>query len=307
MEKALQLVDLAESAGADAVKFQVFNTDKLISMEAPDWKDRFREKELSYEQFAEINDYCASKGITFLATAHDYESLEFLQELDLPAYKIGSGEIGNWSFIRKVLSLGKPVIFSTGMYSIEDIDQAMKVAEECANPDVVAMSCTTMYPCPPEMVKLQAINVIRERYGIVSGYSDHTSGFHFPVCAVALGAAVIEKHITLDYDVPNAQDWKVSCGAHDLPLMVSQIREIEKGLAAGGVEPSKDELGNLKWARKSIVASRDIDAGALVEDGDVTTKRPGTGLQPYELKNVIGRTAKVAIKSDTLIKMEDLI
>lgn len=305
VEKAKDLVDLAVNANVDAVKFQVFKTGELICAESEEWIGRLSSKELPYEAFVDISRYCKEKGITFFATAHDEASLDFLDELDVPVYKIGSGEVDNWPFIKKVAGKGKPVILSTGMYTWEQIEKAVEIFDEANNPDLAILHCVTSYPTDPDLVNLRAINTIL-RLGVIAGYSDHTRGFHFPLAATALGAAIIEKHITLDFDVPNAQDWKVSCGSDDLHLMVDQIREIEVGLGHGEKEPCHAEKKSLAWARKSLVAACDIAAGQAITRDILVSKRPGSGISPADTEKVTGKKLVVDIRKDTVITWEHL-
>lgn len=306
IRKAFALVDLAVEAGADAVKFQIFKTDELIAGASQEWKERLRPKELPFEAFLEIQNYCNEKGILFFATAHEEESFEFLETLDVPAYKIGSGEVSNWPFIQKIAAKIKPVILSTGMYTLEDIAEALDAMAQTGNKDIAVLHCVTQYPTPPSNCNLKAIDTIRESFNVITGYSDHTEGFHIPLAAVARGAQIIEKHITLDYNVPNAQDWKVSCGTEDLPLMVRQIRDIEFSLGGGHKSPGADEAKSLDWARKSLVAAVDIPAGQRITATMVRAKRPGSGISPAEQHVVVGKTARTFIKSDTIITLEHL-
>lgn len=303
-KKALKLVDLASSAGADAVKFQIFETNSLISKESPEWRERLVTKELPQSAFVEIQQYCQERGIIFLATAHDDNSLVFLESLNVPAYKIGSGEVANWPFLQKVASLRKPIIFSTGMYKMDDIRQAVTAMLATDNRDLAALHCVTSYPTPAEEVNLRAIQTISREFDMITGYSDHTRGFHFPLAAVALGARIIEKHITLDFDVPNSQDWKVSCGPDDLHLMVEQIREIETGLGTGEKNISASERASIAWARKSIVASRDLRKGETVSLEAIAAKRPGTGIPPSDIEKIVGRVLKKDISRDSLLQWE---
>jgi N,N'-diacetyllegionaminate synthase len=306
LEKAKALVDLAVSAQADAIKFQIFRTNELISSESKDWQDRLRSRELPYESFRQIKRYCEGKNIIFFATAHDEPSLEYLNSLDVPVYKIGSGEVANWPFLKKVASMGKPVILSTGMYKMEEIGDALSIFEKAGNLDVAVLHCVTLYPTPPLEVNLRAMETIRKNFDVMVGYSDHTQGFHFPLAAAALGARIIEKHITLEFNVPNAQDWKVSCGPDDLSLMVQQIRDIESGMGTGMKAPGEAERQSLTWARKSLVASRDIATGEVIEMSMVCAKRPGSGISPAFMNEVIGKRAKVNIKKDSVIQREQL-
>lgn len=306
LDKAKRLVDLAVDAKADAVKFQIFKTDAMISKESEEWRNRMRTRELPFEAFREIQAYCNEKKIIFFATAHDEPSLEFLDSLDVPAYKIGSGEVSNWSFLEKAASKKKPVILSTGMYTLEDIGKALKVIEKTGNSDIAVLHCVTSYPTPPSEVNLRAMDTIRDTYGVIVGYSDHTKGFHFPLAAAALGASIIEKHITLDFNVPDAQDWKVSCGPEDFPVMVQQIRDIEAGLGSGIKIPAESERPSINWARKSLVAIEDILEGEIIDLKKIGAKRPGFGIMPSDIDKVIGKRANKKIKKDTLIKWEHL-
>jgi N,N'-diacetyllegionaminate synthase len=304
--KALKLVDMASDAGADAIKFQIFRTEDLISTESMEWRNRLKTKELPCESFKEIQAYCKSRNIIFFATAHDEGSLEFLDTLDVPVYKIGSGEVENWPFVKEIASRKKPIILSTGMYRLEEVSHALSIMAEAGNRDVIVLHCVTLYPSPPHLVNLKAMDTIRKAFHVLVGYSDHTQGFHFPLAAVARGACMVEKHITLDFNVPDAQDWKVSCGPADFPVMVKQIRQIEEGLGSGIKMPSEDELSSLNWARKSLVAKEDISKGTVIGENLLCTKRPGSGIPPSDMEKVIGKKARVKIGKDELIKWEHL-
>jgi N,N'-diacetyllegionaminate synthase len=304
-EKAYRLVDLAAGAGADAVKFQVFDVDALISQELPEWRERLSSRQLPYEAFRRIQEYSRNRGITFFATAHDQPSLDFLTTLDVPLYKVGSGEVGNWPFLKRVAALGKPLIFSTGMFQRSQIGDALNAVRETGNPNVAVLHCVTRYPTPPEEVSLGNMKWIRDEHRVVTGYSDHTKGFHIPLAAVALGAQIIEKHITLDYDIPNAQDWKVSCGPDDLGLFIQQLRDIEASLMQRSA-PTVGEAESLVWASKSLVPVMDIPAGTVLQAAHLTSKRPGTGITPSLIEEVIGKTTRVGIIKDQVIQWEQL-
>ncbi len=306
VSKAYKLIELATEAHVDAVKFQIYRTDNLVSASSGEWKDRLRSKELDYKIFVELKKYCETKNVLFFATAHDEESLDFLTTLDVPVFKIGSGELRNIPFITKIAKLNRPVFLSTGMYNLDDISLVLKIFEDAQNPNICVLHCITAYPTPPEDVNLKAINTIAKHFQVMSGYSDHTEGFHFSLAAVALGAKVIEKHITLDFDVPNAQDWKVSCGVHNLSEMVMQIRDIEKGLGDGQKKVAVSEEQSILWARKSIVAARGIATGETITEQMLAYKRPGTGIAPNEIYNVVGKKAKKPIRSDLLIQWSSL-
>ena len=302
LEKAFKLVDLAVKAGVDAVKFQIFKTDELISSESIEWRDRLRSKELPFEAFSQIKDYCESKNIMFFATAHDEYSLQFLDLLDPPMYKIGSGELQNWNFIKNIALRQKPVIVSTGMYNLADIQQLVNIFKDANNPSLMLLHCVTAYPTRPDDVNLMAIAWMHDTFGVITGYSDHTRGIHFPLAAVALGAKIIEKHIALDFNVPNAQEWKVACNQRSLTQLVRQIRDIEAGIGKGQKKAQISESENVKWARKSIISKTSILPGQLITSSMLQFKRPGTGIPPSEVEQVVGRRAKSQIDPGTVIR-----
>ncbi len=306
LEKALRLVDMASEAGADAVKFQIFDTDALIGREAVAWRERLSSRCLPYQDFVSIRDYCAGKGITFFATAHDEPSLEFLDELEVPVYKIGSGEVDNWPFISQVAKRGKPVILSTGMYTFEKIAKALDVIFEAGNREVAVLHCVTNYPSPPDEINLRVMDAIREAFDMVTGYSDHTAGIHISLAAIARGAQVLEKHISLDFNVPDAQDWKVSCGPEGLSDLIGQARDIEASLGSGERVPNPAELESVLWARKSLVTKKAMKAGDELTLDVLAFKRPGTGIPPSDAEKVVHRRINVDLESDTVIQWEHL-
>lgn len=305
-EKAYRLVDLAAEAYADAVKFQVFDVEAMISSDSPEWRERLASRQLPYDAFARIQKYCTQKGITFFATAHDEPSLDFLETLNVPVYKIGSGEVGNWSFVERAARRGQPIILSTGMYRQEQIGEALHAIAKTGNKNVAILHCVTDYPADPHDIALGNIALIRDRFGVVTGYSDHTAGYHLPLAAVALGARVIEKHITLDYNVPNAQDWKVSCGPDNLKAFVSQVRDVEAAISTRTDGPTGNEMRSLLWASKSLVTRREIAKGQVVQEEDLCAKRPGSGIPPSRIGEVLGRVAKRTLVRDLVIRGEDL-
>jgi len=305
-EKAFRLVDLAADAGADAVKFQVFNIDAMISRSLQVWRNRLGKRCLPNESFARIQAYCRTRGITFFATAHDEPSLEFLISLDVPVFKIGSGEVGNWAFYHRIAQVGRPVFFSVGMFEQDQIAHALSVFRSTNNRQVAILHCITDYPTPPTDVALGNIYHLRKTYEMVVGYSDHTMGYHIPLAAVALGARVIEKHITIDYNVPDAQDWKVSCGPDDLAKFVHELRDIEGALGMRLEGPTEDERNNMKWAVKRLVAAHDLTANRKLAISDLKIKRAARGIGPERLDDVIGRRLVGFKHSDEPINPEDL-
>jgi len=306
LDKALKLVEVAARAGADAVKFQVFQTAELISSVAPEWVERMRPKELPIEAFREIMDYCRQKGIIFFATAHDPESLEKLAELDPPAYKIGSGELQNFDYFRGVASLKKPVIFSTGMFSEKDILDTIRVFAEAGCSEVILLHCVTGYPVPVEWMNLKAIQTLKSIFPGPVGYSDHSVTYDIAASSVLLGANLVERHITLEKDMPDAQDWKVACNPEELVQFVAMTRRLEAARGDGVLRVSEVEMKSMSWARKSIVAAQDILPEDLITAENIRFKRPGTGISPAEIDKVVGKKAKVKIKADSLIEWEQL-
>lgn len=307
MEKAWRLIDLAVSACADVFKTQHFRTDCLVGPESPEWRERLRSKELPDEAIRAMRDRCKERGIPFLCTAHDEMALEFLaRELDVPAFKIGSGEVENWPFLAKIARFGKPVVLSTGMYTLDQIREAIHVLHDNGCNALAILHCVTSYPTDPAQVNLKVMDQIREFFSGPVGYSDHTQGTAIPLAAVALGADIIEKHITLDKDVPNAQDWKVACDPSSLARFITEVREIEA--ARGGYTKilGEAEQCSLLWARKSLTIEKDIPAGSILERSMLIAQRPGTGISPSMLDKVIGRKTKERLVAGSFLCLEHL-
>jgi len=303
IDKAFALIDLATDAGADAFKTQHFKTDLLVGPSAPDWRERLRSKELPDEAILRMRDYCEKRGITFLCTPHDEAALAFLEEeVGVPGYKIGSGEVENWPYLARIAALGKPVLLSTGMYKLDQIDEAAKAMADAGCSELAVLHCITSYPADPSVINLAVMAQIREFHPGPVGYSDHTEGTAVPLAAVALGANIIEKHITIDRNVPNAQDWKVSCDPSNLAQFIADIREIES--ARGGMPKIVDgaEHAAILWARKSLTAVREIAAGTEIKKEDIVAQRPGSGLPPSRISDLIGRRAHTDIPVGTPIE-----
>ncbi len=304
LKKAYQLVDLACEAKADAVKFQIFDVDHLISDDLLEWKERLGPRQLPYKDFEKIKNYCKSKNIIFFATAHDSPSLEFLINLNVPIYKIGSGELGNWQFIRKIASLQKPVILSTGMYKDSEIKLAVDQFNLEKNSKLAILHCVTNYPASPSEIYIKQMHAINKKFNCITGYSDHTEGYHIPLAAVALGSKIIEKHITLDYNIPNAQDWKVSCGPENFHTFVKQVRDVEEILKQKEIEINKSELKSKHWATKSIVAGRNIKKGEFLSDEMISFMRPGNGIPPDKTETLLGKKVLINIPKNKMLKYE---
>lgn len=306
LDAACALVDMAVRAGADAVKFQVFRTDRLISAESPEWRARLRPKELPYSAFEEIKRYCDGRGILFLATAHEEESADFIETLGVPAYKIGSGEVENLPFYRHMAKKGKPLIVSTGLHELDAVGEIVEICKEAGNEDLILLHCNTAYPTPPGESQLLAMRVLSERFHVPVGYSDHTIGINVTLAAAALGAQIIEKHICLDKSVSDSQDCRVACDETDLVSLVRGIREIEAAVGDGRKAISPSARASIGWARKSLVLKGNMKAGSVVKPDDLIAKRPGGGISPREIQRVLGKRLRANVRKDRLLRWEDL-
>jgi len=317
LDMARRLIDAAAAAGADAVKFQTFRTENLACREAPkacyqeSTTDRaesqfamLKRLELSPGDHRDLMQYCRTSNIAFLSSPFDLDSIDLLDELGLDLLKIPSGEITNLPFLKKIGALNKKLILSTGMSTMEEIAAALKVLIDAgANREqIIVLHANTEYPTPFADVNLRAMTAIRQRLGVAVGYSDHTPGIEIPIAAVALGAEVIEKHFTLDRNLPGP-DHKASLEPQELKAMIVAIRHIESALGDGVKRPSPSEAKNMAIARKSIVASKDIKQGEPFTCENIAVKRPGTGISPMKWDLVLGRTAPRSFKADDLIEL----
>ncbi len=313
IELAKKLIDAAAEAGADAVKFQTFVPENLVSRyaEKADYQkettdkaesqlEMLRKVMLKKEWHQVLIDYAEAKGIQFISTPFDLESIDFLATLDLPLYKIPSGEITNLPYLEKIGKLGKPAILSTGMSNMDEVRTAVGILKENGCPKVSVLHCNTQYPTPFEDVNLRAMTSLREELKLEVGYSDHTLGIEVPIAAVAMGATIIEKHFTLDKTM-EGPDHKASLEPNELIAMVRSIRNIEKAIGTGDKRVTESEQGNKDIVRKSIVAKRDIKKGEVLTTDNITVKRPGTGISPMRWYEVIGKTAVHDFKEDELI------
>ncbi len=299
--KAMALVDLAAEAGVDVFKTQAFSTAALVSGAAPEWRERLRTKEVGFDFIAQMKERCDAHGLIFLCTAHDETVLPWLDELEVPAFKVGSGERSNLPFLKAIAARGKPVILSTGMYASADVRETLSLFSSAGCRELALLHCVTSYPTPCDQVNLRAMDALRRMFTGPVGYSDHTKGHHIPLAAVALGAAIVEKHITLDFDVPNAQDWKVSAGPDDLADFVRTLRETEAALGQPDKSIQPCEQPALQWALKSLVAARDLEAGTLLTAVDLLAKRPGGGIAPSRIEEVLGRRLRRPIVVDQAV------
>lgn len=312
-ENALKLVDKAVEAGADCVKFQTFITENVISKfaEKAEYQkentnaeetqfEMVKKLELSFDEFRKIKEYCDEKKILFLSTPFDLDSIDFLQSIDIPFWKIPSGEITNLPYLIKIAKTGKDVIMSTGMCQMEEIKEALEILKENGAGKVTLLHCNTEYPTPFCDVNLNAMKTIKEECHLEVGYSDHTIGIEVPIAAVAMGACVIEKHFTLDKNM-EGPDHKASLEPEELKEMVIGIRTIEKAMGNGKKCPSESEQKNIIIARKSIVANCDIKKGEILTEDKLYIKRPGNGISPMKWYEVIGKEAIKDFKKDELI------
>ena len=314
---ALKLVDVAKRAGADCVKFQTFVTEEIISKyaEMAEYQKKNTGKEesqfemvkrleLSFDEFRKIKEYCDRVGIQFLSTPFDLKSVDFLNELGVPFFKIPSGEITNYPYLIKIAHTGKPVVMSTGMCEPDEILAAINVLEKNGSGEITLLHCNTEYPSPLKDVNLYAMRTMKKMFGKKVGYSDHTKGIEVPVAAVALGACVIEKHFTLDKNMPGP-DHKASLEPDELGRMVKNIRNIEIALGDGVKRVSESERKNIAIARKSIVARRNIQEGEILTEENLAVKRPGTGINPMQWMEVLGTRAVRDFKEDELIEIRE--
>ena len=307
MKIARQLLDLAVDARADAFKLQVFDVDCLIANSMPEWQERLRPRNLTFEQVRTIGDWCLEAGMPMLLTAHDESRISWLERLNIPAVKVGSGERNNPTFLKQLARLGKPIILSTGMSKLSDVEEALAACAEGGCKELGLLHCVSAYPTPDLDVNLKAMDSLRTVFSGPVGYSDHTVDDLAILSAVARGAKIVEKHITILRDIPNAQDWRVSAGPENLGKLVADVRRVEVMLGLGEKLPSPSENEALKWALKSLVLARNLPAGHCLEASDLLAKRPGTGLQPSRLNEVVGRTLARPLSADQQIDFKDLI
>lgn len=312
---AKRLVDQAVRAGADAVKFQTFKAENLVCRNAKKAEyqmettnkeesqlEMLKKLELTRDMHEQLMDYCSQRHIMFLSTPFDLESLQFLMECNIELIKIPSGEITNYPYLKAVGETGKRVIISSGMSSLEEVKNAIKVLRDNGSKEITVLHCNTEYPTPYADVNLKAMLTMREELGVAVGYSDHTQGIEVPIAAAALGASVIEKHFTLDKDM-EGPDHKASLEPDELAEMVKAIRNIELALGDGRKEPSESEKKNIEIVRKSIVARCDIKEGEIFTERNLTTKRPGTGISPMHWNEVLNRRAKKNFYEDEVIEV----
>lgn len=315
IDLAMQLVDKAAEAGADCVKFQTFITENEMVKDAEkaeyqknstgDTENEFemvKKLELSFEEFRQIKAYCEQKNILFLSTPFDLDSIDFLESLDIFCWKIPSGEITNLPYLVKIAKTNRDIIMSTGMCELDEVRQAVRILKENGAGNITLLHCNTEYPTPYGDVNLLAMDTLHRELQLETGYSDHTLGIEVPIAAVARGAAVIEKHFTLNRNM-EGPDHKASLEPHELKQMIAGIRNIELALGCGEKAPSSSEKKNITVARKSIVAKKTIRKGERFTEDNLAVKRPGTGISPMRWNEIIGLYADKDYVEDEKISL----
>ena len=316
VETAKHMILFAKKAGADAIKFQTFNTERLVTHAAPkaeyqgtnDNKPQesqyamLKKLELDKNAYVTLKNMCECEDIDFMSTPFDIDSIELLEAIGVEKYKVPSGEITNFPYLVQLAQTHKPLILSTGMSTLGEISDAITVLNDHGAGEITLLHCTTEYPAPIEDVNLRAMETMRRKFGLKVGYSDHTQGIEIPVAAVAMGACVIEKHFTLDRNM-KGPDHKASLEPDELAAMVRAIRNVEKALGDGRKIPSKSEIKNIPIARKSIVAKMKIHRGETLMEENITTKRPGGGVSPMKWNDVLGTRAIRDFDEDELIEI----
>ena len=316
LSMAIELVDVAAHAGADAVKFQTFVAANAITADAQkaDYQklttdaeesqlQMVQRLELSFDNFRRIHSHCAQRNILFLSTPFDFESVDFLADLDLPAFKVSSGDLTTHPLLEHIAKKSKPVILSTGMADLSEVEEAITVLRQAGNVQIALLHCVTNYPAEPIDINLRAMKTMEQKFGVPVGFSDHTTGYEITLGAVALGAQIIEKHFTLSRELPGP-DHPASLEPDELDSMVRSIRRVEASLGNGEKKPARSEASNALVARRSLVAARYISAGTVMDSAHISLKRPGTGLPPKMLSQILGRTARVDVSEGTLLQME---
>lgn len=315
---ARQLVDVAVSAGADAVKFQTFNAAKLASKSAAkaayqsanDGRDEsqldmLRRLELAEEDLLEIAAYTRGKGLEFLSTPFDEDSAHLLDRMKVNAFKISSGDLTALGFLQTVAAMGLPMILSTGMGTLVETAEAVEAIRGAGDPPLAILHCVSSYPADPSEANLRAMDTLASAFGVPIGWSDHTKGSDVAVAAVARGARIVEKHFTLDTNLPGP-DHKASLTPEELKAYIASIRTVEAALGDGIKRPQPSEMDTIRAARRSLVTTRDFPAGHVIDQDDIAARRPGTGLAPKHADLVVGRRLNVAVANGHLLSWSDL-
>jgi N-acetylneuraminate synthase/N,N'-diacetyllegionaminate synthase len=319
LRMAKKLIDVAKNVGADAVKFQAFKAERIVTKYAEKASyqkettdpqksqyDMLKKLELEDEEIKELHTCANKRNIIFLSSAFDDESVDLLDSLDVPAFKVASGEVTNFPLLRHMAEKKRPIILSTGLSSLDEIKEALEVFEEKGLEDIVLLHCVTSYPAKAEEANLKVMDLLKRKFGFPVGFSDHTLGIAVPMAAVALGAVLIEKHFTMDKKLPGP-DHRVSLEPDEFKQMVMGIKDVEQALGDGVKQLTLQEQEIRKAARRSIVAKIRIRKGTVIREDMLDFKRPGIGLEPKNLRKVIGKEAKKDIEADELITFEKLL
>ena len=301
---ARRMIEAAAECGADAVKFQTFRAERVVRA-GTGQLEMLRRLELSQEAHRELRSYCEECGLLFISTPFDKESVDLLDSLDVPAYKIASGDVTNWPLLEYIAKKGKPVILSTGMCYLSEVDGAFRILRSAGCEDIALLHCVSTYPTEPGDVNLRAMQTMAAAFQVPVGFSDHTSGIVVSLAAVALGGCIIERHFTLDRELPGP-DQKLSLEPDQFARMVREIRIIEQALGTGQKVPTPSEMASRHSARRSLVAAREIPAGTLILEDMIDSRRPADGLPPSMQKWVVGRRTRVTISAGEYISWEQL-
>ena len=322
IDLAYKMIDAAADSGADFIKFQTFQTESLVSNNAPKAKyqientktggtqlEMLKKLELSTKEHFRLIDYCKSKGVVFLSSAFDLTSLAFLKKINLPFIKIPSGEITNYPYLKAVALMGKPVVLSTGMATMDEVKASINVliGNGLKRNMITVLHCNTEYPTPYKDVNLLAMQTLAEKLQVAVGYSDHTQGSEVAIASVALGAVLIEKHFTLDRNL-SGPDHKASMEPEDFKKMVLAIRNIEKAISGSGDKiPSSSEIKNIPIARKSVFLAKNLIEGTVLENQHLISLRPGTGISPMRWNDIIGKSINKTLNKGHQLNWDDLI
>lgn len=315
---AKELIDIAAAAGANAVKFQTYSTDKLVSAEAPkaEYQKRnadedesqaemLRRLELKRSDYEELVSRCLERGIVFLSTPFDEDAVDFLDALGTPAFKLGSGDLTNLPLLEHVAIKGKPAILSTGMSDLEEVREAVKMMQKFGCTSLILLQCVSNYPADAADVNLKAMSTMANEFSLPVGYSDHTEGIEVALAAAALGACVIEKHFTLSKTLPGP-DHRASLEPSELKAMIAGIRKVEAALGTGEKTRTASEENTAQVARRSLTAARDISAGTQLTRDMIAIQRPGTGLSPARISSVVGRRLRIDVKTGSQLSFDML-
>ena len=315
---AYKLIDAAKECGVDCIKFQTFKTENLVTKTAKkaDYQventknndsqfSMLKKLELSYEDFKSLKEYCDKIGIEFMSTPFDKDSVDLLEKLGVSKYKLSSGDITNKPLLEYIAQKNKPIILSTGMCTMDEVQEAVSWIEAAGNKQITLLHCTSNYPTPYCDVNMNAMLTLDKAFPYPTGYSDHTQGIIIPIMAVSMGATVIEKHFTLDKNM-EGPDHKASLDVNELKEMVKAIRDIESAKGSGEKKPAESELSTRDVARKSIIVNKDLKKGDVLTEQDLDVKRPGTGIAPKNITSFIGKKINKDLSIESVISFEDV-